>query len=274
MKAFPQRCQGKKKPNQNFLEVNPHICELWSANQAASVRAVTFCSQPECGIIKNRKSIFLCAAFIVSKGTQPVRVIPFSNQAREAWKRRLLKTYSYLRSRWFVGREGWEALGVGRQGGTTDPGRPSVLGEGCIWLGRQSALLMAKFAALRERMSQALHTWSTTASSSSTEMTASPAPSWHGLIFHPFAQLFVPERGGCIGDGVLGLPKLVSAGAGWHFCSLPAPSLPLWFLWWHVFPLAATELCVERLYFKLRLHLCSPTVFCHLNVSQEITLRA
>jgi len=62
----------KEKPKQNFFKVNPHMRELRSANQAASVRAVTPSSQPECGIIKKRKSIFLCAAFIVSKGTQPV----------------------------------------------------------------------------------------------------------------------------------------------------------------------------------------------------------
>lgn len=140
MKAFPQRCQGKKeKTYQNFFKANPHICEFWSANQAASVRAVMTCPQPEYRIIKKWKSIFLCAAFIVSKGTQLAWVIPFSNQARKAWRRRLLKTYSYLRSGWFMAREGWEVLGVGRQGGMTDPGHPSVLGKGCIWLGRQSA---------------------------------------------------------------------------------------------------------------------------------------
>lgn len=102
----PDMSRQKRKPNQNFSKVDPHICALWSANQAASVRAVMFCSQPECRIIKKWKSIFLCAAFIVSKGTQPVRVILLSNRARKASMRWLLKTYSYLQSGWFMGQEG------------------------------------------------------------------------------------------------------------------------------------------------------------------------
>lgn len=115
-KLFPRDVKVRKqnkpnqttKLNQDLLKVNPLICELWSANQATSVRAVTSCSQPECRIVKRWKSIFLCAAFIIPKGTQTVRVIPFSNQGREAWVRWLLKTYGYLwADDFWRGKAGW-----------------------------------------------------------------------------------------------------------------------------------------------------------------------
>lgn len=137
--SFSPEMSRQNKPNQNFLKAKPHICEWWSVNRAASVRAVTFSSQPECEIIKKWKSIFLCAAFLVSKGTQLARAIPLSNQARKAWTGWPLKTHSYLWSSDSAGWEGWEGLAVGRQGGMTDPGRPSLLGESRIWLGKQSA---------------------------------------------------------------------------------------------------------------------------------------
>lgn len=201
---------------------------------------------------KKCKSILLCAAFTVCRGTQPGRVIPLWNWARKAWVRRLLKTHSYLQSGCFMGQEGWVVWQT--------PGAIRA-GQGLPLAGHTEHSPTANFAALREGVSQALHTWSTTAvPSSRTGMAASPAPSWHGLISHPFAWLLAPARGGCTGDGVLWPTKLCVCGV----TLLLHPLCPRGACG-DTFPLLQWQRRVERLWLKLRLYLCYPHCFLSLD---------
>lgn len=201
---------------------------------------------------KKCKSILLCAAFTVSRGTQAVQVIPLWNWARKAWVGQLLKSHRYLQSGCFMGHEGWvvgQALGLGR---------------GCLWLGTQRTHPRPTLPHCGKRWirfstpdpPQPFH-----------PPDASPDPSWPGMVWSPIS---LP---GCLhqhkGDEVLWPPKLVWV--WWHF-SLPAPSLPPNFVVTN-FPSCSHRDVLKGCSLSWDCIFALATVFCHLNVSWEITLQ-